>query len=166
MTVGTSIAVPEGTFDCKTEPTQAFRSSEIRFWSFARPHMRTFHLSYMALFLAFVNWFCLPPLLITIKAELKPSEKQLQIANIASVCMTIFMRVIIGKLCDKFGARRTMAVLLSVSCIPVFAVTTIHDANSYIVVRCFIGIIGGVFGTYTGEMRVGIALTCLALLLQ
>ena len=40
-----------GPFALPVDPDQQYKAKELKFWSFARPHMRAFHYSWMAMFM-------------------------------------------------------------------------------------------------------------------
>ena len=45
------------------DSNQDDKATEIRLKSFARPHMRAFHCSWMGFFMAFFIWFAIAPLM-------------------------------------------------------------------------------------------------------
>jgi NNP family nitrate/nitrite transporter-like MFS transporter len=121
------------------------KGMNIKLHSFARPHMRAFHLSWFGFFLAFTTWFAFAPLMPTVKEDLGLTKAEIGNANIASIASTIIFRFICGPLCDRFGARRVFAIMLVIGSIPGLFVGLIEDANGVIITRAFIGIIGSVF---------------------
>ena len=90
----------------------ADKAIEIRLASFQRPYMRAFWASTVSFFMAFLVWFSFAPLMTTIREDLNITKSEVGSANIASVAATIAARIVMGPLCDKFGPRRVMAVLL------------------------------------------------------
>eukprot|EP01035_Chromulina_nebulosa_P009226 gene9226-12465_t len=74
--------------------------------------MRTFHITWMTFFVCFFGWFGLAPLIPTIKADLHLDKAQIGNIMIASVSATIIARLLIGKLCDTWGPRKTYTTLL------------------------------------------------------
>jgi NNP family nitrate/nitrite transporter-like MFS transporter len=72
----------------------------------------------MGFFTAFFIWFAIAPLLPEVKDTLGLTKQQVWTSNICSVAGTIFMRFINGPLCDKYGARILMGVLLMAASIP------------------------------------------------
>lgn len=121
------------------------KAKQFRLFSVARPHMRGFHSSWFCFFIAFTSWFGIQPLLPTIRKEFGFSKVDLANSGTASVAATIAVRVIIGPLCDKFGPRRTMAGLLICGAIPMALSGLIKTATGLIVLRLFIGVLGGTF---------------------
>ncbi|HEY9195582.1 MAG TPA: NarK family nitrate/nitrite MFS transporter [Mucilaginibacter sp.] len=107
--------------------------------------MRTFHITWLMFFVCFFGWFGLAPLMPTIRAELHLTKGQVGNTIIASVAATIIARLIIGKLCDTWGPRKTAVRLLLVGSIPVFFVGLAHDYTSFLLFRLAIGVIGASF---------------------
>lgn len=58
---------------------------------------------------------------------------------------TIVARIAFGPLCDRFGPKRTMAVVLLLGSIPVFCVGQIHTWQQLVAVRAAIGFLGASF---------------------
>ncbi|CAC5416805.1 NRT [Mytilus coruscus] len=121
------------------------KAKQFRLFSIARPHMRSFHSSWFCFFVAFTSWFGIQPLLPTIRKELELSKTDLANSGIASVAATIAVRVIIGPICDKFGPRKTMCCLLITGAIPMALAGLIKTGTGLIVLRLFVGILGGTF---------------------
>ncbi len=108
--------------------------------------MRTFHITWLMFFVCFFGWFGLAPLMPTIRAELHLTKAQVGNTIIASVAATIIARLIIGKLCDTWGPRKTAVRLLLVGSLPVFFVGLAHDYTSFpYLFRLAIGVIGASF---------------------
>lgn len=103
---------PYKTYSLKVDPNQNDKATEIKLLSIARPHMRAFHCSWFCFFLAFFIWFAIAPLMPEIKKSLSLSPQQAWTSNICSVAGTIVMRFLLGPLCDKFGARILMGIVL------------------------------------------------------
>jgi NNP family nitrate/nitrite transporter-like MFS transporter len=121
------------------------KAKQFALCSIARPHMRSFHSSWFCFFAAFTSWFSIQPLLPTIRRELHLSKLDLANSGIASVAATIAIRVIIGPLCDKFGPRKTMSGLLIAVAIPMALCGLITSGTGLIIIRLFVGILGGTF---------------------
>ncbi|KAF9308761.1 High-affinity nitrate transporter 2.1 [Linnemannia elongata] len=103
------------------------------------------HLSWLSFFIAFTGWFAIPPLMPTIKADLKLTPSQISDANLTSVSATILARLMIGPLCDRWGPRKAMAGLLLAGSITIGLAGLASDANGLIITRFFIGIVGATF---------------------
>lgn len=113
--------------------------------SFKGIQMRTFHLTWMAFFLCFFGWFGLAPLMTVIKTDLGLSKEQIGNIIIASVAATVVARILIGKLCDTWGPRKTYTALMGLSAIPVMLVGLVHSYEGFLLFRLAIGVIGASF---------------------
>jgi NNP family nitrate/nitrite transporter-like MFS transporter len=118
---------------------------KIHLFSLATIQMRTFHITWLMFFVCFFGWFGLAPLMPTIRTDLGLSKAQVGSIIIASVSSTIIARLIIGKLCDAWGPRRTAVRLLLVGSLPVFLVGLSKDYTSFLLFRLAIGVIGSSF---------------------
>lgn len=107
--------------------------------------MRTFHITWLMFFMCFFGWFGLAPLMPTIRTELHLTKAQVGNTIIASVSATIIARLIIGRLCDSWGPRKTAIRLLLAGSMPVFLVGLAHDYTTFILFRLAIGVIGAAF---------------------
>jgi len=127
------------------DPDQDDKATEIKLCSFARPHMRAFHLSWWGFFIAFFIWFAIAPLLSEIQKTLGLTKQEIWTSSIVGVGGTIMMRFINGPLCDKFGARIPYTVILCFASIPCALTGTVQGAGSLAVLRLFIGFGGSTF---------------------
>ncbi|CAG5069916.1 Nitrate/nitrite transporter NrtP [Dyadobacter sp. CECT 9623] len=118
---------------------------KLNIFSFKGVQMRTFHLTWMAFFLCFFGWFGLAPLMTIIKKDLGLSKEQIGNIIIASVAATVVARILIGKLCDSWGPRKTYAALMGVCSIPVMSVGLVHSYEAFLLFRLAIGVIGASF---------------------
>jgi NNP family nitrate/nitrite transporter-like MFS transporter len=84
--------------------------------------MRAFHLTWMAFFVCFFAWFAVAPLMPAIRSDLGLTPEQIANINIAAVSVTILVRLLMGPLCDRYGARLTYTWLLALGAIPVIAI--------------------------------------------
>ena len=107
--------------------------------------MRTFHITWMTFFVCFFGWFGLAPLMPTIRADLGLTKAQVGNTIIAAVSATIFARLIIGKLCDTWGPRKTYTALLLIGALPVMCVGLAQSYTSFLLFRLAIGVIGASF---------------------
>jgi MFS transporter, NNP family, nitrate/nitrite transporter len=64
---------------------------------------------------------------------------------IASVAITILVRILMGWLCDRIGPRRAYTWLLVLGSLPVMGVGFAHDYMSFLIFRLAIGAIGASF---------------------
>lgn len=117
----------------------------IRLFSLATIQMRTFHITWLMFFVCFFGWFGLAPLMPTIRADLGLTRAQVGNIIIASVSSTILARLLVGKLCDRFGPRRTAVWLLLIGSIPVLLVGLATNYTTFLLFRLAIGVIGASF---------------------
>ncbi|CAG8443358.1 15403_t:CDS:2 [Funneliformis mosseae] len=121
------------------------KADAINIFSVQRPYMRAFHLSWFSFLTAFTGWFAIAPIMPAIKKDLNLTPSQVGDSNLTSIASTIIFRVIIGPLCDRFGPKRVMTVLLAAGAIPVGLSGLANNASEFITLRFFIGIIGATF---------------------
>ncbi|MGZ3755423.1 MAG: MFS transporter [Mucilaginibacter sp.] len=119
--------------------------TKLNIFSLKGVQMRTFHTTWLMFFVCFFGWFGLAPLMPTIRAELHLTKGQVGNTIIASVTATIIARLLIGKLCDSWGPRKTAIRLLIAGSVPVFLVGLAHDYTTFILFRLAIGVIGASF---------------------
>jgi len=127
------------------DPDQDDKATTIKLCSFARPHMRAFHMSWWGFFIAFFIWFAIAPLLTEIKADLGLTKQEIWTSSIVGVGGTILMRFILGPACDKWGARIPMAAVLCFASIPTALTGVVKTAHGLAILRLFIGAAGGTF---------------------
>ncbi|HRI20890.1 MAG TPA: NarK family nitrate/nitrite MFS transporter [Panacibacter sp.] len=107
--------------------------------------MRTFHITWLTFFVCFFGWFGIAPLMPTIRADLNLTKAEVGNTIIAAVSATIIARLIIGKLCDTWGPRKTYTALLTICAFPVMCVGLGHSYTSFLLFRLAIGVIGASF---------------------
>mmetsp|Transcript_3240 Transcript_3240/g.4896 ORF Transcript_3240/g.4896 Transcript_3240/m.4896 type:complete len:475 (+) Transcript_3240:131-1555(+) len=129
----------------KVDSSQNDKGTEIKLFNFARPHMRAFHCSWWSFFIAFFIWFAIAPLLSEVKNTLKLSKEEIWTSNIMSVAGTVVMRFLLGPLCDKYGARILMGIVLMGASIPCALTGLVDSATSLAIIRFFIGLGGSCF---------------------
>lgn len=107
--------------------------------------MRAFHMAWLAFFLCFFGWFGIAPLMPVIRKELHLSQDQIGNLTIASVTVTVLVRLLIGWLLDRIGPRRAYTWLLVLGSLPVMAVGLSQDYTTFLLFRLAIGTIGASF---------------------
>ncbi|CAB9501902.1 affinity nitrate transporter 2 [Seminavis robusta] len=132
-------------YHLEVDPDQDDKATEIKLCSFARPHMRAFHLSWLGFFIAFFIWFAIAPLLSEIKDTLGLTKQEVWTSSIVGVGGTILMRFVNGPLCDKFGARIPFTLILCFASIPCALTGIVNSAATLAVLRLFIGFGGSTF---------------------
>lgn len=118
---------------------------KLKIFSLSGVQMRTFHITWFTFFVCFFGWFGLAPLMPTIKEDLNLDKSQIGNIVIASVSGTIIARLLIGKLCDTWGPRKTYTALLLIGAIPVLCVGLAKDYTSFLLFRLAISVIGASF---------------------
>lgn len=107
--------------------------------------MRTFHITWLTFFVCFFGWFGLAPLMPAIRADLGLTKPEVGNTIIAAVSATILARLVIGRLCDTWGPRKTYTALLVLGSLPVMFVGLAHDYTTFLLFRLAIGVIGASF---------------------
>ena len=121
------------------------KATKIDLFSLATPQMRAFHITWLAFFVCFFAWFAVAPLMPVIKGEFHLTISQIANINIAAVGVTIFVRLLIGPLCDKYGPRITYTALLIAGAVPVMGIAFATSYESLLIFRLSIGAIGASF---------------------
>jgi len=121
------------------------KATRIRLADFSSAPMRAFHMSWIAFFLCFFGWFGVAPLMPVIRDELHLTKAQIGNLTIASVAITVLVRMVIGWLCDHIGPRRAYTWLLILGSLPVMGVGLAHDYSTFLLFRLAIGAIGASF---------------------
>lgn len=132
-------------FDSPAVNATGPKATRIDLFSFSTPQMRAFHVTWLAFFVCFFAWFAAAPLMPLIKTEFGLTKDQIANINIASVAVTILVRLIIGPLCDKYGPRRAYTWLLLIGAIPVFGLAFAQTYETFLFFRLCIGAIGASF---------------------
>ncbi|GAA0175599.1 transporter [Lithospermum erythrorhizon] len=115
------------------------KATEFKVYSFAAPHMRAFHLSWVSFFACFVSTFAAPPLLPIIRDNLDLTATDIGNAGIAAVSGAVFARVAMGTACDLFGPRLASASLTLLTAPAVYCSAIVNTQNSFLLVRFFTG---------------------------
>lgn len=115
-------------FTLEYDPDRGYRGTTLQFCSSGRPHMRAFHASWICLFTCALVQFSQAPLLAEIQDSLSLSKSDIWWTNLWMMMGGIPMRFILGAMCDVYGARTMMTLMLAGSAIPC-AVTGLVATN-------------------------------------
>ena len=121
------------------------KAVRINLFDFQTVPMRTFHMTWFAFFLSFWGWFSVAPLMAVIREDLHLSKVQIGNIMIASVAVTIFVRLVMGWLCDKIGPRKAYSLLLILGAFPIMGIGLSHNYEQFLFFRLAIGAIGASF---------------------
>ena len=105
----------------------------------ANPHMRAFHTSWFGFFASFYSTFAAASLAPYIIPDLNLTDWEWGFSGVAAVMGTIFFRLVMGWLCDKFGARRGLAYLLLCTMPCCIIMMFVQAGWLFILMRCCIG---------------------------
>ncbi len=119
--------------------------TNLKVFSFKGVQMQTFHITWLTFFFCFFAWFGIAPLMPLVAEQLHLTKAQKGNIGIASVSATIIARLVIGRLVDKWGPRKTYTLLLLLSAIPVLLIGLSNSYISFLLFRLSIGIIGASF---------------------
>ncbi|KAL3689777.1 hypothetical protein R1sor_016088 [Riccia sorocarpa] len=115
------------------------KAKSVRFWTFTRPHMFTFHLSWFSFMVCFFSTFAAPPLMPVIRDNIGLTKTDIGHAGVASVAGAVVSRVLMGTICDLIGPRFGASSLMMITAPAVFCMSLVEDATGFILVRFFIG---------------------------
>lgn len=118
---------------------------KLNIFKLAGVQMRTFHITWLTFFVCFMAWFAIAPFNKMVYEQLGLTKAQQGNILIASVSATIIARLIIGRLCDKYGPRITYTWLLIVCSIPVMLIGLSDSYITLLLMRLAIGVIGASF---------------------
>ena len=121
------------------------KANRIRLFTFNTPQMRAFHFSWFAFHICFFGWFGIAPLMAVVRDDLGLTKTQIGNTIIASVAITVVVRLLIGILCDRIGPRRAYTWLLCLGALPVMGIGLASSFETFFLARLAIGAIGASF---------------------
>ncbi|PMR69451.1 NarK family nitrate/nitrite MFS transporter [Halomonas heilongjiangensis] len=121
------------------------KANRIRLLNFSSPQMRAFHFSWFAFHICFFGWFGIAPLMAVVREDLALTQTQIGNTIIASVAITVIVRLLIGVLCDRIGPRKAYSGLLILGSIPVMGIGFANSFETFLLARLAIGAIGASF---------------------
>lgn len=124
---------------------QAQKSITLQLFNLKNVSIRTFWITAISFFLCFFAWFGIVPFMPDVVRDLGLTPDQKWNSIILAVSGTVFARLLIGKLCDKYGPRLCYTWLLTLGAIPVILCGLVQTPTQFLVCRLFIGFIGASF---------------------
>jgi NNP family nitrate/nitrite transporter-like MFS transporter len=121
------------------------KATKLSLFDFKNISTRTFWITSISFFLCFFAWFGIVPFMPDVVKDLGLTPDQKWNSIILAVSGTIFARLLIGKLCDKYGPRLCYTWLLMLGAIPVILCGLVQTPTQFLVCRLFIGFIGASF---------------------
>ena len=121
------------------------KSTKLELLNFKSISTRTFWITSVAFFLCFFAWFGIVPFMPDVVRDLGLTPDQKWNSIILAVSGTVFARLLIGKLCDKYGPRLCYTWLLMLGAIPVILIGFVQTPLQFLICRLFIGFIGASF---------------------
>lgn len=121
------------------------KATKLSLFDFKNISTRTFWITSISFFLCFFAWFGIVPFMPDVVKDLGLTPDQKWNSIILAVSGTVFARLIIGKLCDKYGPRLCYTWLLMLGAIPVILSGLVQTPTQFLVCRLFIGFIGASF---------------------
>ncbi|WP_066220969.1 MFS transporter [Formosa haliotis] len=121
------------------------KATKLDLLNFKSLPIRTFWITSLAFFLCFFSWFGIVPFMPDVVNDLGLTPSQKWNSIILAVSGTVFARLLIGKLCDKYGPRLCYSWLLVLGAIPVVLLGLVQTPLQFLICRFFIGFIGASF---------------------
>ena len=121
------------------------KATKLELLNFKSVPIRTFWITSIAFFICFFAWFGIVPFMPDVVRDLGLTPAQKWNSIILAVAGTIFARLLIGKLCDKYGPRICYTYLLVLGSIPVILLGFVQTPLQFLICRLFIGFIGASF---------------------
>lgn len=124
---------------------QSLKATKLNLLNFKSVPIRTFWITSISFFMCFFAWFGIVPFMPDVVRDLGLTPDQKWNSIILAVSGTVFARLLIGKLCDKYGPRICYTWLLVLGSIPVILCGLVQTPMQFLVCRLFIGFIGASF---------------------
>ncbi|WP_026969121.1 MFS transporter [Algoriphagus terrigena] len=121
------------------------KATRLNLGDFKSVPIRTFWITSFAFFICFFAWFGIIPFMPDVVRDLGLTPDQKWNAVVFAVAGTIFSRLLIGKLCDKYGPRICYTWLLILGSIPVILSGLVTTPMQFYICRLLTGFIGASF---------------------
>lgn len=119
------------------------KATEFKFFSAKRPHMRTFYISLVTMFVGMWIWTSVAPLQIAISNTTNVSDSHLKRASTCSVLGSMLARILGGSSSDKYGSSRPMGIALIIASIATGLTSLVNTGPQLAICRFISGIGGG-----------------------
>ena len=124
---------------------ESAKAIKLELFNFKSIPTQTFWITSISFFMCFFAWFGIVPFMPDVVKDLSLTPDQKWNSVILGVAGTVFARLLIGKLCDKFGPRLCYTGLLLLGAIPVILCGLAQTPFQFLICRLFIGFIGASF---------------------
>ena len=121
------------------------KATKLKLTDLKSPQIRTFWITAIAFFMCFFAWFGIVPFMPQVIKDLGLTPQQKYNSIIAAVSGTIFARLLLGKLCDKYGPRLCYTWMLLLGSLPVIGIAFVQNYEQFLFCRILIGFIGASF---------------------
>ncbi|MBA4302243.1 MAG: MFS transporter [Cyclobacterium sp.] len=121
------------------------KATRLNLGDFNSVPIRTFWITSFAFFICFFAWFGIIPFMPDVVRDLGLTPEQKWNSVVLAVAGTIFSRLLIGKLCDKYGPRLCYTWLLILGSIPVILSGLVTSPMQFYICRLLTGFIGASF---------------------
>ncbi|MDO8965203.1 MFS transporter [Algoriphagus sp.] len=121
------------------------KATRLNLGDFNSVPIRTFWITSFAFFICFFAWFGIIPFMPDVVKDLGLTPEQKWNSVVLAVAGTIFSRLLIGKLCDKYGPRLCYTWLLILGSIPVVMSGLVTSPMQFYICRLLTGFIGASF---------------------
>ncbi|MDO6737305.1 MFS transporter [Wenyingzhuangia sp. 2_MG-2023] len=121
------------------------KATKLELFNLKSKPIQTFWITSIAFFMCFFAWFGIVPFMPYVVKDLGLTPDQKWNSIILAVTGTVFARLLIGKLCDKYGPRLCYTWLLTLGALPVIAIGLVQTPAQFLICRLFIGFIGASF---------------------
>lgn len=125
--------------------SKSLKATKLNLLNLRSVPIRTFWITSISFFICFFAWFGIVPFMPDVVRDLGLTPDQKWNSIILAVTGTVFARLLIGKLCDKYGPRLCYTWLLILGAIPVILCGFVQTPLQFLICRLFIGFIGASF---------------------